>query len=71
MVGAGGVDLCQGLGLARSTVRVVIVVLPASLALLLGCALGGQPSQLASCSRFIRAEISTLLAELRSAKKTN
>ena len=40
MIGTGGVDFCQGRGLARSAVRVVVVVLPASLALLFGRARG-------------------------------
>ena len=44
MVSTGGVDFCQGRGLTRIAVRVVVVVLPASLALLLGRALEGLPS---------------------------
>ena len=55
MVGTGGVGFCQeGRGFARSAVRVVVVVLTASLALLLGRALEGLPSQLASRSRRCR-----------------
>ena len=47
MVGTGGVDFRQGRGFARSAVGVVVVALAASLALLLGRALEGLPSQLA------------------------
>ena len=54
MVGTGGVDFSQGQGFARSAVEVVAVVLAASLALLLGRALGGLPSQLAGRSRRCR-----------------
>ena len=36
MVSTGGVDICQGRGFARSAIGVIVVVLAASLALLLG-----------------------------------
>ena len=54
VVGTGGVDISQGRGFARSAVGVVVVVLAASLAPLLGRALGGLPSQLAGRSRRCR-----------------
>ena len=54
MVSTGGVDVCQGRGFARGAVGFAVVVLAASLALLLGRALGGLPSQLAGRSRRCR-----------------
>ena len=54
VVSTGGVNFGQVRGFARRAVRVVVVVLAASLALLLGRALGGLPLQLAGRSRRCR-----------------
>ena len=62
MVGTGEVDICQGRGFARSAVWVVVVALAASLARLLGRALGGLPSQLAGRSRRCRLPSSRVAA---------
>ena len=54
VVGTGGVDFSQGRGFARSAIGVVVVVLATPLALLLGRALEGLPSQLTGRSRRCR-----------------